>query len=77
MKYAVWLCPLGIGVLLVETLSGDATVPTIVATALIVYGGLASYRMGTLWESRWASLASERSARLRGTNADPADSHST
>jgi hypothetical protein len=33
-----------------------------VAILLIVYGGIASYRLGTRWERRWDDLIREKSA---------------
>jgi hypothetical protein len=36
--------------------------PDGVAIALIVYGGIASYRLGARWEHRWDDLIREKSA---------------
>jgi hypothetical protein len=35
----------------------------VVAIAVVVYGGVSSYRLGARWERRWDDLIREKSAR--------------
>jgi hypothetical protein len=53
MKYAIALIPLVLILLVVEVLSGSASLLTIGAIALICYGAIAAYREGARWESHW------------------------
>lgn len=61
MKYAIWL-PVSLVLLIPVVIAEGASWLMVVAILLIVYGGIASYRLGTRWERRWDDLIREKSA---------------
>lgn len=56
MRYPMLLCPLVLVVVVAEALAGRLSVATVVASALICYGAIASYRLSAVWEARWNEL---------------------
>jgi hypothetical protein len=63
MKHAVWLVPIAlVGVAPTLISDGWSWVPA-GAVVLVVYGVVASWRMGARWERRWDALIREKSAR--------------
>jgi hypothetical protein len=63
MTYAIWLVPVTL-VLLAPVLIERPSWVIIFAILLIIYGGIASYRLGTRWERRWDDLIREKSAQV-------------
>lgn len=63
MKYPVWLGPLALVMVAVDAVGGAFSWSTTIAAALICYGGVASFRLGRVWESRWDQLIREKAAR--------------
>jgi hypothetical protein len=62
MKYAIWLPPLILVLLAPVIVAEGASWLMVVAIALMVYGGVASHRLGARWERRWDDLIREKSA---------------
>jgi hypothetical protein len=63
MKYAIWLMPLVIVLLIQEAIGGHGpSWVVLVAIALITYGSISSYRLGVRWERRWDELIRAKSA---------------
>jgi hypothetical protein len=63
MKYAIWLPPLILVLLAPVIIAEGASWLMVVAIAVVVYGGVSSYRLGARWERRWDDLIRKKSAR--------------
>ena len=53
LKLAILLVPLALTVLVLELAAGDLTLLVGVGLALLVYGGIAAFRLGSQWQARW------------------------
>ena len=62
MKYAIWLAPVTMVLLAPVVIAQGASWVIVVAILLLVYGSIASYRLGVRWERRWDDLIREKSA---------------
>jgi uncharacterized membrane protein YecN with MAPEG domain len=62
MKYAIWLVPATLVLLAPVVIAEGASWLIVVAILLLVYGGIASYQLGSRWERRWDDLIREKSA---------------
>jgi hypothetical protein len=62
MKYAIWLVPVTLILLVPLVIAEGVSWPLVAAIVLIVYCGIASYLSGARWERRWEDLIRKKAA---------------
>jgi hypothetical protein len=62
MEHGIWLVPVILVLVAPVVIAENARWLMVVAILLMVYGGIASYRLGARWEGRWDDLIREKSA---------------
>ncbi len=60
MKYGIWILPVAMSLVVVVLVTGEAPLASLAAAGLLSVAAVVSYRTGTVWEQRWATLRDAR-----------------